>query len=169
MEGKRVLEHGGVQEEISLLVEYDINKYDKSLRTVAKMAKEVSLNWKSFSCGKGMSIGEILDFQEKANALLQEIKSLLADGTYVKVSLTKTAYENVPPFQVYDNFGPHECTLNQLQFERWHFADSALSEDPEEEGAGLYLQPDTEHTDATWDMILYWKQDILKSLAEAHL
>ena len=93
----------------------------------------------------------------------------LADGTYVKVSVTKAAYENVPPFEVIDQFGPHMCTLNQFQFECWNFADNTFDCDPEEEGAGLYLQPDTRYTDATWDMILYWNKDILKSLTEAHL
>lgn len=169
MEQKRILEHGGVQENLSLRVEYDVHQYDKSLRTEGKITKTVSLGWRSFSCGKGMSIGEILDFQEKANALLQEIKNLMADGTYIKVCLTKSAHEDVPPFEIHDQFGAHECTLNQLQFECWTFEGSYLDGDPDDEESGLYLQPDTRYTDATWDLTLYWNQDILKSLAEAHL
>ena len=35
---------------------------------------EVSLGWNNILCGRGMSIGDILDFQEKANALLQKVK-----------------------------------------------------------------------------------------------
>ena len=169
MEKKRMMEHGAVQEEISLRIEYDIHKCEDSLRTEGKITKEVSLGWNNILCGRGMSIGDILDFQEKANALLQKVKALLADGTYVKVSVTKAAYENVPPFEVIDQFGPHMCTLNQFQFECWNFADNTFDCDPEEEGAGLYLQPDTRYTDATWDMILYWNKDILKSLTEANL
>ena len=95
MEKKRMMEHGAVQEEISLRIEYDIHKCEDSLRTEGKITKEVSLGWNNILCGRGMSIGDILDFQEKANALLQKVKALLADGTYVKVSVTKAAYENV--------------------------------------------------------------------------
>ncbi len=115
MEKKRMMEHGAVQEEISLRIEYDIHKCEDSLRTEGKITKEVSLGWNNILCGRGMSIGDILDFQEKANALLQKVKALLADGTYVKVSVTKAAYENVPPFEVIDQFGPHMCALNQFQ------------------------------------------------------
>ena len=56
--------------------------------------------------------------------------------------------------------------MKQLLFESWTFEDNILDRDPDEGGAGLYLRPDTRYTDTAWDMVLYWKQDILKSLAE---
>ena len=41
MEKKRMMEHGAVQEEISLRIEYDIHKCEDSLRTEGKITKEV--------------------------------------------------------------------------------------------------------------------------------
>lgn len=163
------MEYGEVEESVSLTVEYDVYERERSLITEGKMKKEVSFDWKSFSCGNGMSIGAILDFQEKATGLLQLVKSLLAEGTYVKVSVSKAAYEHVPEYEEATPFGPHKTTLRQLQYDSWGFEGNCLEGDPDEEGAGLYMCPDTQYTDATWDMILFWNQDILKSLAEAHL
>ena len=94
---------------------------------------------------------------------------MLENGTFVKVSLTKGAYEHVPEYTVTNELGTHTCSLKQLLFECWAFEGNALDGDPDEEGAGLYLSPDTRYTDASWDMVLYWEQDILKSLSEAHL
>ena len=54
--------------------------------------------------------------------------------------------------------GSDPCRL-----ESWTFEDNILDRDPDEGGAGLYLRPDTRYTDTAWDMVLYWKQDILKS------
>ena len=163
------MDHGEVQESIDLSVEYEIHKADSALRTEGTIRKTVSLDWRRFSSGTGMSIEAVVDFQEKANALLQEVKELLSDGTFVKVCLTKSAYENVPEYETYDELGTHKNTLYPLQFECWTFEDNCLDCDPEEEGAGLYLRPDEQYTEAHWDMILYWGQDILKSLKEAHL
>ena len=39
MEKKRMMEHGAVQEEISLRIEYDIHKCEDSLRTEGKITK----------------------------------------------------------------------------------------------------------------------------------
>ncbi len=169
MKEKNQMSHGEVQEHIGMTVEYTVNKYNGSLKIEGSVMESVSFECGRFSDDHGLSIGAILDFQEKANDLLQRVKALLADGTYVKVCVTKSAYENVPEHQVTDQLGTHMCSLKQLQFDCWNFADNCLDSDPDEEGAGLYLKPDERYTRASWDMILYWNKDILKSLAEAHL
>lgn len=169
MKNKNQMEFGEVQESIWLMVEYDIHERRQSLRTDGKVTKTVSLDWGRFSSGNGMSIGTVVDFQKEANALLQSVKELLADGTYVKVTLTKSAHENVPEYEVFNQFGSHMSSLVQLGFESWTFEGNSLEEDPDDEGAGLYLRADIRYTNECWDMVLPWKQDILKSLAEAHL
>ena len=169
MQIKNTQMYGEVQEDITLSIEYSIFERKDSLRAESKIAKTVTLEKECLNGSDGLSIKNILDFQEKANAILQEVNGLLTDGTFVKVSLTKGAYEHVPEYTVTDELGTHTCSLKQLLFECWTFEDNALDGDPDEEGAGLYLRPDTRYTDATWDMILYWNQDILKSLAEGHL
>lgn len=169
MRNKNTQAFGEVQEDITLCVEYSIFDRKDSLRMEGNIMKTVSLQKEFFSSGDGLNIGRVLDFQEKANALLQEVKGLLENGTFVKVSLTKGAYEHVPEYAVTNELGTHTCSLKQLLFECWAFEGNALDGDPDEEGAGLYLSPDTRYTDASWDMVLYWEQDILKSLSEAHL
>ena len=169
MKEKNTLECGEVQESISFRVEYNIFDRKQSLRTEGKITKTVSFEWGGFSHGGGVSIRDLLDFQEQANAHLQTVKDLLLHGTFVKVELTKSAFENVPEYQIIDELGSHTSTLKTLEFECWVFEGNAPDYDPEEEGAGLYLRPDTRYTDECWDMELPWKQDILKSLAEAHL
>ncbi len=169
MKEKNTMAHGEVQESLSFRIDYNICEVNQSLRTEKNVTKTVSFEWGSFSCGSGMSIKEMLDFQKHANELLQEVKSLLGNGVFVKVELIKSAYENVPEYTINDELGPHTSTLKTLEFERWFFEDSTLDCDPEEDGAGLYLRPDTRYTNESWDMELPWKQDILKSLAEAHL
>lgn len=161
--------YGEVQEDITLHVEYSTFERKNSLRAESKITKTVMLEKECLNGSDGLSIKNILDFQEKANAILQEVKGLLTDGTFVRVSLTKGAYEHVPEYTVTDELGTHTCSLKQLLFERWSFEDNTLDGDPDEEGAGLCLRPDTRYTDASWDMVLYWNEDILKSLAEGHL
>lgn len=169
MKKENTMKYGEVGESITLMVEYETLERQESLRAEGKIAKTVSLEWGRFLYGNGMSIKKITDFQKHANALLQEIKDLLMSGTFVKVGLTKSAYEHVPEYTIADELGPHTCTLKQLEFESWVFEGNALDFDPEEEGAGLYLRPDTRYTTESWDMILFWKRDILESFAGAHL
>jgi len=169
MQRKNKMEFGEVHGRIQLSLEYDIYERRQSMQTKEEVRKTVSFDWGPFSGGNGMSISALVDFQEKANELLELVKSLLEKGTYVRFTLTKEAYERVPEYEFTDQLGVHTSSIYQVGFECWTFEGSYLAEDPKEEGAGLYLQPDTKYTDATWDMVLYWNQDILKSLAEAHL
>lgn len=112
-------------------------------------------------------IKEMADFRNGANAMLQKIKNLLANGREVEVTLSASSHESVPEHTREDMPG-HSAKSEMIRFDSWFFKGDSLDCDPEEEGAGLYLQP-SKNTEGYWDMVLEWNKDILASLAEAHL
>lgn len=171
MKSKNTQEFGEVQQSVSIRLEYSIHTFSGGVETEAKVVKSIDMDVGRYSSGRGLSIGNIVAFQKGANELLQLAKNLLMNGTYVQFSLTKSAYEHVPEYTMHDELGAHKLNLKTLEFMAWTFEDSTLDCDPNEEGAGLYLRPDTKNSDAeeTHDGILYWKKDILESLAEMHL
>ena len=168
MEGKKIQSHGDVKYGIDITMEYSVRKRDKGTLTEAKVRKTACLDC-GFLSDNGFSVGEVVKFQTAANRLLALTKIFLAGGTYVEFTLTKSAYENVPEYEKPGPAGSYMSTLNQLSFDCWSFKGNCLDGDPDEEGSGLYLAPDPKYTRESWDICLPWKQDILKSLAEAHL
>lgn len=176
MNEKKTQEYGEVDYTIKIRLEYSTYTNEGAVVSETKVTKDVSLNVGRFSAGDGLSIGKVVAFQKGGNAILQLTKELLMNGTHVKFTLSKSAYEHVPEYTMHDELGTHKLTAQRLEYLAWTFEDSSIEADrfelkPDEDGAGLYLQPDTENSDVdeTQDGILYWKRDILESLEEMNI
>ena len=156
--------YGDVQDCIHFDVRYTNTKRDGAMLTEEKVRRNVSFISAFYGNG-GFSFRELQSFRKAANELLQLVKSLLANGTYVEVDLSVSAYEQVPA----QADEPMSTTLQQLKFDCWKFAGSALEGDPDNEESGLYLQPDTRYTPAHRDIFIPWQTDILDALSEAGL
>lgn len=168
MEGKKTQCYGDVKYGIDITLEYSVHARSNGTLTEAKVKKSASLDC-GFFPSDSFSLSAIVQFQTAANQMLELTKNLLANGTYVEFTLTKSAYELVPEHEEACSAGSYKSTLNQLSFDCWTFKDNCLDSDPNEEGACLYLSPDEKYTKSEWDICVPWTQDILKSLAEAGL
>ena len=167
---KKTQEFGEVKYRLAFRLEYGETTRNDATLTKSQVVKEVELDVGHYDSGCGLSIGAIVAFQQGSNELLQLVKNLLANGTDRKLTLTKSAYEDVPEYTTVDELGEHKLTIKQLECLVWTFADSTFDFDPDEEGAGLYLRPDPKSdTPDHWDGILYWGKDIFESLKEMHL
>lgn len=168
MEGKKTQCYGDVKYGIDITLEYSVLARHKGTLTEAKVKKSASLDC-GFFPNDSFSFSKVVQFQTAANQMLELAKNLLANGTYVEFNLSKSAYEYVPEHDEVCSTGGYKSTLNQLSFDCWSFKGNCLDSDPCDEGACLYLSPDTQYTRTGWDICLPWAQDILKSLAEAGL
>lgn len=162
----KTCQNGTISQHISLSLKYGGTAHEGSTKTKTEVTKEASLDVEPYRHGQPFTMQALVDFQKGGNALLKKIRKLLRAGTYVEVELIISAYEDVPEYDAFTQFGPMKSTTKQIAFDRWFYCGND-QDDPESEG--LYLRPDTKYTDENRDIFILWNRDILRELASYSL
>lgn len=169
MNKKKTQKYGTVNQNYSLKLKYSRNTRENGIAGKETIERETELNVDPCRHGSLFQIRSILDFQKGANAILKETKKVLAEGLFVEVELSVSAYEDVPEYLDPSAAGAIRSTVNQLSFDLWTFKGYGDESHMDKEEGGLYLSPDTRYTDTCQDVFIMWKQDILEALSEANL
>lgn len=166
---EKMQKYGEVSFGVELALSYQRVYIDENgIKVEARMYERASFSTDRHWSQPGHIVGNVATFQRAANAMLRKVRDLLIDGTYVDLVLMADAYESVPEYIQEDIPGhPMKSDIKQIRFDSWHFKESILDEDPEAEGAGLWLKPDARYTSGE-AIHLAWDKDILDSLAEAN-
>lgn len=162
-------EYGTVNQVYTLTLRYCRDTRKDGIASKETIERKADLDVEPYRYGSPFQIHSILDFQKGANAILKETKAVLAEGLFVEVELSVSAYEDVPEHPDPSATCAIRSTINQIAFDMWTFKGYGDESHEDEEEGGLYLQPDTRYTDECRDIFILWKQDILEALAESHL
>lgn len=180
-------EYGRITAGYYVELSYRVYKNEDGKQTEATVSKSARFELDPYPSCAARTPGDshadffasLLSFQKSANSIFREAKRLLKGGRWVDFSISVGRYEHVKQYTEWTPAGSLPSTLRSLSYNRWTFSGdnctasegdctvSLDSRDSDEDG--LYLVADKRYTEESHDMFLPWKQDILKSLAEAQI
>ncbi len=167
---KKQFEYGSVSLGVRMELVYNQHKIRSGQEILVEVRKTADLDinpkWMRFEDSHTGIFSKLLNFQNGANKILRQARKLLAEGTYIDLSVSTHAYEDVQEHMEYNRFGEVRSTLSTLFFNLWTYKGDGTDTDTSKDG-GLYLTPDSRYTDERHDIWIDWGTDILKALNKA--